>query len=93
MSIVKGAIRTLQTIVATMEARHGLLRRVWITHRGMASAANLAWLRDTGRRYIIGAPKSELKKFGAELARADGWRTVHESVEVKLAATPRPTRP
>ncbi len=28
---------------------------------GMASAKNLAWLRDTGRRYIIGAPKSELK--------------------------------
>jgi hypothetical protein len=25
--------RTLQTIVATMEARHGLLRRVWITDR------------------------------------------------------------
>jgi transposase len=80
--------RTLQTIVATMEARHGLLGRVWITDRGMASAANLAWLRDTGRRYIIGAPKSELKKFGAELARADGWRTVHEGVEVKLACHP-----
>jgi transposase len=30
--------RTLQTIVATMEARHGLLGRVWITDRGMASA-------------------------------------------------------
>jgi transposase len=80
--------RTLQTIVATMEARHGLLGRVWITDRGMASVANLAWLRDTGRRYIIGAPKSELKKFGAELAGADGWRTVHEGVEVKLARHP-----
>jgi transposase len=80
--------RTLQTIVATMEARHGLLGRVWITDRGMASVANLAWLRDTGRRYIIGAPKSELKKFGAELAGADGWRTVHERVEVKLARHP-----
>jgi hypothetical protein len=45
--------RTLQTIMATMEARHALLGRVWITDRGMASAANLAWLRDTGRRYII----------------------------------------
>jgi hypothetical protein len=66
--------RTLQTIVATMEARHG-----------MASNKNLAWLRATGRRYIIGAPKSELKKFAAELACADGWRTVHDGVEVKLA--------
>jgi transposase len=80
--------RTLQTIVATMEARHGVLGRVWITDRGMASAKNLAWLRDTGRRYIIGAPKSELKKFGADLATATGWRTVQEGVEVKLTHHP-----
>jgi DDE family transposase len=63
--------RTLQTIVTTMEARHGVLGRVWIADRGMASAANLAWLRETGRRYIIGAPKSELKKFAAELTTID----------------------
>jgi transposase len=80
--------RTLQTIVATMEARHGMLGRVWITDRGMASADNLAWLRQTGRRYIIGAPKSELKKFSSALATADGWRTVHEGVEVKLTRHP-----
>jgi transposase len=80
--------RTLQTIVATMEARHGMLGRVWITDRGMASAANLAWLRQTGRRYIIGAPKSELKKFYSALAAADGWRMVHEGVEVRLTRHP-----
>jgi hypothetical protein len=80
--------KTLQTIVATMEARHGVLGRVWIADRGMASAENLAWLRQTGRRYIIGAPKSELRKFGAELARPDGWRMVQEGVEVKLARHP-----
>src|SRR5947209_1572239 len=70
--------KTLQTIVATMEARHGVVGRVWIGDRGMASAGNLAWLRQTGRRYIIGAPKSELKKFSAELVRPDGWRTIQE---------------
>jgi len=80
--------QTLQTIVTTMEARHGILGRVWIADRGMASAANLAWLRDTGRRYIIGAPKSELKKFDFELARPDGWHTVQEGVEVKLTRHP-----
>jgi len=80
--------RTLQTIVATMEARHGMLGRVWITDRGMASADNLAWLRQTGRRYIIGAPKSELKKFASELAGPDGWRRVHDGVEVKLTSHP-----
>src|SRR5712672_4297124 len=80
--------RTLQMIVATMEARHGMLGRVWITDRGMASAANLAWLRQTGRRYIIGAPKAELKTFATDLARPDGSRTVHEGVEVKLTSHP-----
>ena len=77
--------RTVQTIVSTMEARHGVLGRVWIADRGMASAANLAWLRQTGRRYIIGAPKAELRKFAAELAAADGWRAIRDGVEVKLA--------
>jgi transposase len=80
--------RTLQTIVTTMEAQHGVLGRVWIADRGIASAGNLAWLRQTGRRYIIGAPKSELKKFGSELACPDGWRMVQEGVEVKLARHP-----
>src|ERR1700730_6311888 len=70
--------KTLQTIVTGMEARLGVLGRVWI----------MAWLRQTGRRYIIGAPKSELKKFASELATADSWRTVHEGVEVRLARHP-----
>ena len=64
--------RTLPIIVATMEARHGMLGLVWIADRGMASAANLAWLRETGRRYIIGAAKSELKTFAADLAATEG---------------------
>src|SRR5437764_1268188 len=49
--------KTVQTIVSAMEARHGMLGRVWITDRGMASATNVAWLRQTGRRYISGAPR------------------------------------
>jgi transposase len=80
--------KTLQTIVATMEARHGVLGRVWIADRGMASRENLAWLRSTGRRYIIGAPKSELKRFADALAAGTGWREVREGVEVKLARCP-----
>jgi transposase len=80
--------RTLQTIVATMEARHGVVGRVWISDRGMASPENLAWLRETGRRYIIGASKAELKQFGAELADPGGWRTVREDIEVKLTRHP-----
>ena len=80
--------KTVQTIVDTMEARHGMVGRVWIADRGMASAANLAWLRQTGRRYIIGAPKAELRKFANELAEPSGWREIRQGIEVKLARWP-----
>lgn len=80
--------KTVQTIVDTMEARHGVVGRVWIADRGMASAENLAWLRQTGRRYIIGAPKASLRQFAAELAQPNGWREIREGIAVKLARWP-----
>ena len=80
--------KTVQTIVGTMEARHGVVGRVWIADRGMASATNLAWLRQTGRRYIIGAPKAQLRQFATELAEPEGWRQIREGIEVKLARWP-----
>jgi transposase len=76
--------RTVEKIVTTMEARHGVIGRVWIADRGMSSRANLQWLRSSGRRYIIGAAKSELKKHGALLAETRGWRALREGVEVRL---------
>ena len=59
-------------------------KQVCIADRGMASAANLALLHQTNRRYIIGAPKSELKQYATELAAA-GWHPIREGIEVKLA--------
>lgn len=49
-----------------MEARHGLVGRVWIADRGMASAANLAWLRDRAMR-SCGKPISKLAQAEAAL--------------------------
>jgi transposase len=77
--------RTVQKIVTTMETRHGVIGRVWIADRGMSSRANLQWLRESGRRYIIGAPKSELKKHAHALAESRGWRKLREGVEVRLS--------
>jgi transposase len=74
----------LKEIVETMEQRHGAVGRVWIADRGMASRKNLAWLRDTGRRYIIGGPKSDLKKCREQLAESQDWHALREGVEVKL---------
>ena len=30
--------------------------------RGMVSAENIAWLNSTGRRYVIGTARSELRR-------------------------------
>jgi transposase len=79
---------TVQRIVETMEARHGTVGKVWIMDRGMASADNVAWLRQTGRRYILGTPKSELRKWAPALAEKTHWREIREGIEVKLCAAP-----
>lgn len=75
---------TLKEIVETMEQRHGAVGRVWIADRGMASKKNLQWLRETGRRYIIGAPKSDLKKCREQLTEPTGWHEIRDGVQVKL---------
>ena len=81
-------VTTVEEIVTTMERRYGQARRVWVMDRGMASAENIAWLRGGQRRYVIGASKSELKKFAGELADRRNWRQVRDGVEAKVCAGP-----
>ncbi len=81
-------VTTVEEIVETMEARYGIADRVWVMDRGMSSAENVAWLQESGRRYLIGAPKSELKKWSREIAEARDWRSVRDGVEAKLCAGP-----
>jgi transposase len=79
---------TVRTIVETMEARHGTVGKVWIMDRGMGSRENIDWLRATGRRYILGTPKSELRKWAPALAEKAQWREIRDGIEVKLCAAP-----
>jgi transposase len=81
-------VTTVEEIVETMEARYGIADRVWVMDRGMSSAENVAWLQETGRRYLIGTPKSELKKWSGAIAEARDWRAVREGVEAKLCPGP-----
>jgi hypothetical protein len=67
-----------------------MANRIWVMDRGMTSAENIAWLQKTGRRYLIGTPKSELRKWSREIAEGRDWRTVREDVEAKLCATLNP---
>jgi transposase len=78
---------TVDQIVDTMERFYGIAQRIWVMDRGMISETNLNKLRQSGRRYIIGAPKASLKQVEQHLTEKD-WQVVHEGVEVKLLASP-----
>ncbi len=81
-------VTTVEEIVETMEARYGLAQRIWVMDRGMTSEDNLTWLRDTGRRYLVGTPKSELRKWARQIADARDWEAVRDGIEAKRCVGP-----
>ena len=81
-------VTTVEEIVETMEERYGKANRIWAMDRGMVSAENIEWLRKGERKYVIGTPKSELRKRENELVDEDGWEQIREDVEVKLCKGP-----
>jgi hypothetical protein len=81
-------VTTVEEIVGTMEARFGVAQRIWVMDRGMTSEDNIKWLRQTKRRYLIGTPKSELKKWRAKMVEEKDWQQVRDGLEVKLCPSP-----
>jgi transposase len=81
-------VSTVEQIVTLMEQRYGKSNRIWVMDRGMVSEKNLAFLRKEGRRYLVGTPKSLLKKYEQALL-LDDWHKVREGIEVKLLPVPR----
>lgn len=78
---------TLEEIVETMEARYSQAQRIWVLDRGMVSQDNLDFLKAGQRQYLVGTPKSQLKRFEQQLAGQD-WRVIREGLEVKLCQCP-----
>ena len=80
-------VTTVKEIVEAIESKYGQANRIWVMDRGMVSADNVEFLQQGGRRYILGTPKSMLRKFEQQLLASD-WREVHEGLEVKLCPAP-----
>jgi len=80
-------VTTVEDIVEKIEAQYGVVGRMWVMDRGMVSEKKLEYLRAGGRCYIVGTPKSQLKRFERELLKAD-WQQVWEGLEVKLCPSP-----
>jgi hypothetical protein len=81
-------VTTVEEIVETMETRFGVAHRIWVMDRGMTSEDNLTWLRAGGRRYLVGTPKSELRKWARQIADAQDWHAVRDGVEAKQCTGP-----
>ena len=78
---------TVEDVVEKIEAQYGAAGRIWVMDRGMVSEDNLEYLKAGGRRYIVGTPRSQLRRFEQELLKPD-WQQVREGLEVRLCPSP-----
>ena len=81
-------VTTLEDIVEMMERKYGQAQRVWVFDRGISSEENLEWLRQRGATYLVGTPKSQLKRYQAQLLDQADWHAVYEGLEVKRVSSP-----
>jgi transposase len=81
-------VTTVEDMIQLMEDKSGQAQRIWVLDRGMISEENIDFLRDRQARYIVGTPKSQLKRFEVALLDEKDWAQVHEGVEVKLVSHP-----
>jgi hypothetical protein len=78
----------METILRMVERKYGQARRIWVFDRGIVSEENLAAIRKRGGQYLVGTPRSQMKRFEEELLK-DDWTQVRPEVEVKKAAIPQ----
>jgi transposase len=83
-------VTTTREMGGLMERKYGKANRVWVLDRGMVSEDNLGFMRFSGARYLVGTPKSLLKKFERELLE-HSWEEVAPGVEVALIRSPEGT--
>ena len=78
-------VSTMESILRMVERKYGKARRIWVMDRGLVSEENLEAIRRRGGQYLVGTPRSQMKRFEAELLQ-DDWRQVRPGVEVKQVA-------
>jgi transposase len=80
-------VTTLEEMVERVEAKYGKASRIWVLDRGMVSEEKLAFLREGQRRYVVGTPRSALKRFEQEMTKGS-WTEVRDGLEVQMGAGP-----
>jgi len=85
-------VTTVEEMIETMREKYGQERRAWVMDRGMVSEDNIEMLRGLGASWLVGTPKSMLKKFERELLDEHDWSKIEPGLEVKLCAAPEGSR-
>ena len=80
-------VSTMEAILRMVERKYGKARRIWVMDRGIVSEENLAAIRKRNGQYLVGTPRSQMKRFEAELLK-DDWTQVRPEVEVKSVSIP-----
>ena len=83
----RGDVSTVEEIVQWMQSKYGRARRVWVMDRGLVSESNLAFIRGRGGCYLVGTPRSMLKRFQKQLLDGD-CSQLCEGIDVQLVDSP-----
>ena len=75
-------LSTMETILRMVERKYGKARRIWVMDRGIVSEENLAAIRKRDGQYLVGTPRSQMKRFEREFLH-DDWVQVRADIEVK----------
>jgi transposase len=81
-------VTTVEEIVETIEELYGKADRVWVMDRGMVSQENLQFLKERGARYLVGTPKSDLKRVEQHLVDRGEWTAIRDGLQVKQCPGP-----
>ena len=62
-------VSMMETILRMVERKYGQARRIWVFDRGIVSEENLQAIRKRGGQYLVGTPRSQMKRFEEELLK------------------------
>ncbi len=75
---------TQMPFIQQLEEKYGRIGSLWLMDQGVPTEKMLKEMRESGYRYLVGAPRGHLKALGDKLKKAD-WQNVQEGVDVKMA--------
>src|SRR5271157_3405335 len=76
-------LQTVETIVTEIEQQFGKTQRIWVMDRGMVSKESLAFLKKSGRKYLLATRRGELAEFQDKLGK-EGWKRLPNNPQVEV---------